>query len=104
MIDLNQNHVLDGGGGSAGSGGNGSGGTSQAISTLTNLLDEIFDIVQGIGVLLLAVGVILLVLAIKTEDPEAKTRAILFIVVAIVLIFIGTILNPIFSELGYQIK
>ena len=96
----NQNHVYENDGAS----GNPKTGIDQATSTLKDLLDEIFDIVQGIGILCLVLGVIMLVLAIKSEDPEAKTRAILIIVVAIVLIFIGPILNPIFSELGYTVS
>lgn len=61
------------------------------------LLNSIFTIALYIGILLLVWGVIILVLAIRNEDADSKSRAVLFIVVAIVLICLGALFDPIFN-------
>lgn len=58
----------------------------EANAIIGSLLGSILTIASYIGILLLVWGLIMLVLAIRNEDADSKSRAVLFIVVAIVLI------------------
>ena len=71
---------------------------------ISSLLNTIFDIAGYIGVLLLAWGIITLVLAIRNEDADSKSRAVMFIVVAIALICLGALFGPVMKLLGYTIS
>ena len=66
-----------------------------AEEIIGKLLGVIFKIAGYIGVLLLIWGIIMLVLAIRNEDADSKSRAVLFIVVAIVLITLGSLFKPV---------
>ena len=68
-----------------------------------NLLSIIFQIVQYAGVILLVWGVVIMVLAIRNEDADSKTRAIMFILSAIVLICLKYLFKGLFSSLGLGI-
>ena len=67
------------------------------------ILNIIFTIAGYIGVLLLVWGIVILVLAIRNEDADSKSRAVLFIVVAIVLICLGSVFKPVMDLLGFTI-
>lgn len=67
------------------------------------ILNVIFTIAGYIGVLLLVWGIVILVLAIRNEDADSKSRAVLFIVVAIVLICLGSVFKPVMDLLGVTI-
>lgn len=71
-------------------------GGGTASNVVKNLLGYIFGIFFWIGVLLLAWGVGQLVLAFKNEDGDSKSRAIMLILAAIVLMAVDTI----FTNLG----
>ena len=64
-----------------------------ASNVISGLLGYVFGIFFWIGVVLLAWGIGQLVLAFKNEDGDSKSRAIMIIVAAIVLLGIGTIFN-----------
>lgn len=63
---------------------------SSATSTITSILEDMIDI---IGMIFVAVGIILaiysvgtLIMAFKNDDPDSKQRASTMLVVAVVLI------------------
>ncbi len=64
-----------------------------ATKVIQGLLGYIFGIFFWIGIVLLAWGIGQLVLAFKNEDGDSKSRAIMLIVAAIVLMSIWTIFN-----------
>ena len=70
---------------------------------IKELLKVIFDIAKWIGILLLAWGAITLVLAIRNEDADSKSRAVLFLVVAIVLICLGSVFSDVLTAIGVSI-
>ena len=72
-----------------------------AEGLIGKILGVIFTIAGYIGILLLVWGVIMLVLAIRNEDGDSKSRAVLFIVVAIVLITLGAVFDPVMRYIGY---
>lgn len=59
------------------------------------LLDGLFDIAKWIGIVLLVWGVISLILALKNEDADSKTRAIMTLAVAIGLICLGALFGEV---------
>ena len=67
------------------------------------LLTTIFNIAKWIGILLLAWGIITLVLAIRNEDADSKSRAVLFIIVAIVLICLGSVFSGVLDAIGVKL-
>ena len=74
-----------------------------AEDLIGQILKTIFTIAGYIGVLLLVWGIVILVLAIRNEDADSKSRAVLFIVVAIALICLGALFGPVLQLLGYTI-
>ena len=54
------------------------------------ILDIIYHIALYIGIFLLVWSIVMLVLALKNEDADSKSRAIMLIAVSIALIGIGT--------------
>ena len=64
-----------------------------ASDAVTNLLGYVFGIFFYIGIVLLAWGIGQLVLAFKNEDGDSKSRAIMLIIAAIVLMSVGGIFN-----------
>jgi uncharacterized membrane protein HdeD (DUF308 family) len=68
------------------------------------ILNVIFKIAGYIGILLLVWGIVVLVLAIRNEDADSKSRAVLFIVVAIVLICLGAVFKPVMDAIGITIS
>lgn len=60
---------------------------------VTDLVEIVFDIFFYIGVLLLAWAIGMLVLAFKNEDADSKSRAMMLLVVACVLMGIRTLFN-----------
>ena len=69
---------------------------------ILKLLGVIFKIAGFIGILLLVWGIIMLALAIRNEDGDSKSKAVLFIVVAIVTTTLGFILAPVMNYIGYD--
>ena len=74
-----------------------------ADGLINAILNVIFTIAGYIGILLLVWGIVVLVLAIRNEDADSKSRAVLFIVVAIVLICLGSVFKPVMDVLGVTI-
>ena len=75
-------------------------GLDDAIDVLEDILNKIFEFASLIGIVLLAWGIVMFVLAIKSEDAESKSRAVLLMVAAIVLVCIGSFAQPILSAIG----
>lgn len=71
---------------------------------LQALLDVIFTIASYIGILLLAWGGVMLILAIRNEDADSKSRAVMLIVVAIALICLGTVFSGVMEAVGYKVS
>lgn len=71
---------------------------------IQGLLNVIFDIAGYIGVLLLAWGGITLFLAIRNEDADSKSRAVMLLVVAIGLICFGAIFGEVIKLTGYNVN
>lgn len=65
------------------------------------ILNVVYDMAFYIGIILLAWSVVMLVLALKNEDADSKSRAIMLIAVSIALIGIGTLLEPILTAAGF---
>lgn len=72
-----------------------------AINILVDILNSIFNIASGIGILLLAWGIVMFVMAIKSEDAESKSRAAMLVVAAVVLVCIGSFVRPILAQIGF---
>lgn len=62
---------------------------------INSILDVMYQMALYIGIILLAWGVIMLVLALKNEDADSKSRAIMLIAVSIALISIKILVAPI---------
>lgn len=66
-----------------------------AAEELIKAIVTIMQWIAGmIGAVLLVWGIIQLVLAIRNEDGDSKSRAIMLIIVSIALIAIGVAINP----------
>ena len=70
---------------------------------IKELLNVIFKIAGYIGILLLAWGAVTLVLAIRNEDADSKSRAVMLIVVAIALMCLGTLFGAVMKAAGYTL-
>lgn len=68
---------------------------------VNGILDVIYSMAFYIGLIMLAWSVIMLVLALKNEDADSKSRAIMLIAVSIALIGVGTLLEPILKAAGF---
>ena len=72
--------------------------------TAEQLLGAVIDIILGLvalaGVLFLVVGIVLMVLAMRQEDSDSKTKAGSFIIIGIVAIILGSLIKPILTLLG----
>ncbi len=76
--------------------------TSTTGNAVVNaILDVIETMAFYIGIILLVWSVVMLVLALKNEDADSKSRAIMLIAVSIALIGIGAFLTPILSAAGF---
>ena len=73
-------------------------GEMEAI--VTQLLGVILQVFFYIGILLLAWGVGMLVLAFKNEDADSKSRAMMLLVVAIALIGLKPLLQAVLPDLS----
>jgi hypothetical protein len=62
---------------------------------INSILEVMYKMALYIGIILLAWGVIMLVLALKNEDADSKSRAIMLIAVSIALIGIKILVAPI---------
>ena len=62
---------------------------------INSILDVMYKMALYIGIILLAWGVIMLVLALKNEDADSKSRAIMLIAVSIALISVKILVAPI---------
>jgi hypothetical protein len=69
---------------------------------VTAILSVIETMAFYIGIILLVWSVVMLVLALKNEDADSKSRAIMLIAVSIALIGIGTLLEPILEAAGFN--
>lgn len=79
--------------------------TSDTGNAVVNaVLDVIETMAFYIGIILLVWSVVMLVLALKNEDADSKSRAIMLIAVSIALIGIGAFLNPILKAAGFTAK
>ena len=68
---------------------------------LSQFVSIVVQLARYIGVILLVWGVVMLVLAFKNEDADSKSRAIMLIAVAVVLVAMSTFLTPIFNAIGF---
>ena len=66
------------------------------------ILDVILKMAFYIGIILLAWSVVMLVLALKNEDADSKSRAIMLIVVSVALIGVGATLKPVLGAAGFN--
>lgn len=66
---------------------------------INSILDIIYTMALYIGIILLVWSIVMLVLALKNEDADSKSRAIMLIAVSIALIGIGTVVQPIVDGL-----
>lgn len=72
--------------------------SNKIITTVINL---VCDIALWIGIILLVWSIVMLVLALKNEDADSKSRAIMLIAVSVALIGIGGLLEPILEAAGF---
>lgn len=66
------------------------------------VLDIILKMAFYIGVILLAWSVVMLILALKNEDADSKSRAIMLIAVSVALIGVGGFLKPVLETAGFN--
>ena len=66
------------------------------------VLDIILKMALYIGIILLAWSVVMLVLALKNEDADSKSRAIMLIAVSIALIGVGGFLDEVLKAAGFN--
>lgn len=78
-------------------------GTNTGNKVLNAVLDVVFDMAFYIGIILLAWAVVMLILALKNEDADSKSRAIMLIAVSIALVGVGTLLSPILKAAGFNL-
>ena len=70
---------------------------------ISQILDIIYTMALYIGIVLLAWGAIMLILALKNEDADSKSRAIMLIAVAVALITVKLLVGPIVNNALNQI-
>ncbi len=78
-------------------------GTATGNAVLNAVLDVVFDMAFYIGIILLAWSVVMLILALKNEDADSKSRAIMLVAVSIALVGVGTLLKPILKAAGFNL-
>lgn len=76
-------------------------GTTTGNAVVNAILDVVYMMAFYIGLILLAWSVVMLVLALKNEDADSKSRAIMLIAVSIALLCVGTLLEPILNAAGF---
>ena len=76
-------------------------GTVDEDAIISEIIGIITKIAGYIGLFLLVWSVVMLVLALKNEDADSKSRAVMLIAVSIALILLGTLLEPILKAVGY---
>lgn len=79
------------------------GGVTANVSA-NKLIGEVVEIITSIalwiGVILLVWSVVMLILALKNEDADSKSRAIMLIAVSVALVALGGLLTPILNMFG----
>lgn len=78
-------------------------GSTTGNKVVNAVLDVVFDMAFYIGIILLAWSVVMLILALKNEDADSKSRAIMLVAVSIALVGVGTLLKPILSAAGFNL-
>lgn len=76
-------------------------GTTTGNAVVNAILDVVYMMAFYIGLILLVWSVVMLVLALKNEDADSKSRAIMLIAVSIALLGVGTLLEPILNAAGF---
>lgn len=71
-----------------------------ATQLINTVLGVVCDVFMAIGILLLAWSVGMLFLAFKNEDADSKSRAMMMMIVAIVLVAFRGILTGVLGALG----
>lgn len=70
-------------------------------SILNAIINLVTDMAFWIGIILLVWAVVMLVLALKNEDADSKSRAIMLIATSVALIGVGTLLKPILEAADF---
>lgn len=70
-------------------------------SILNAIINLVTDMAFWIGIILLVWAIVMLVLALKNEDADSKSRAIMLIATSVALIGVGTLLVPILDAAGF---
>lgn len=70
-------------------------GTSDGNTIMSNLIKQLCTLAGYVGMVLAAIGIILMFMGFKNEDAEGKHRAGLVIVAGIGLLSMGAIMNAI---------
>lgn len=78
-------------------------GSDTGNKVVNAVLDVVFDMAFYIGIILLAWSVVMLILALKNEDADSKSRAIMLVAVSIALVGVGTLLRPILQAAGFTL-
>ncbi len=78
-------------------------GSTTGNAVVNAVLDVVFDMAFYIGIILLAWSVVMLILALKNEDADSKSRAIMLVAVSIALVGVGTLLKPILKAAGFTL-
>ena len=78
-------------------------GSATGNAVVNAVLDVVFDMAFYIGIILLAWSVVMLILALKNEDADSKSRAIMLVAVSIALVGVGTLLKPILKAAGFNL-
>lgn len=76
-------------------------GDKTGDAVVNAILDVILKMAFYIGIILLAWSVVMLVLALKNEDADSKSRAIMLIAVSIALIGVGGLLKPVLKAANF---
>lgn len=71
-------------------------------TVVRSIIDVITQIAFYIGIILLVWSIVMLVLALKNEDADSKSRAIMLIVVSIALVGISALIDPILDAAGFE--
>lgn len=72
-------------------------------NVINAVLNVVFNMSMWIGIILLAWSVVMLVLALKNEDADSKSRAIMLIAVSIALIGIKPVVSGILNVAGFEV-
>ena len=72
-------------------------------SIIGEFLGYVQDVFIVIGILLIAWGIGQLALAFKDDNPESKSRAMMMIATAAILVGVGGLMTSIISTLGFGI-